>query len=276
VALSLSRRFVSPLACAVVFLLAPSLALHGQDDPSPPDPASATAPLSGVVTAPAAPRDVSPMLLPMNFLKDQEKMWAFPYKLAQGRSWAPTITVATATFALLSADPHVQPYFQRTTTFRGFDHVFSSRITGVETIAIPTALFAVGYGRHDSYMQKTALFAAEAVADSEVIRSVMNSVTARWRPADITPPRNYGNTFFHSRSRIGSSFPSGHTIAAVAVATVIARRYRDHRWVPIVAYGFAGAIGFSRITLRTHFPSDVFLGAVLGYTVARYNVLHDY
>jgi membrane-associated phospholipid phosphatase len=38
----------------------------------------------------------------------------------------------------------------------------------------------------------------------------------------------------------------------------------------------AGTIGFSRITLRAHFPSDVFLGGVLGYAIARYDVLRDY
>jgi membrane-associated phospholipid phosphatase len=56
---------------------------------------------------------------------------------------------------------------------------------------------------------------------------------------------------------------------------VIARRYRNHHWVPYAAYGFAGAIGFSRITLRAHFPSDVVLGTVLGYAIARYDVLQN-
>ena len=38
-------------------------------------------------------------------------------------------------------------------------------------------------------------------------------------------------------------------------------------------YGFATAISFSRITDSAHFPSDVFLGAALGYTITRYQVL---
>jgi membrane-associated phospholipid phosphatase len=124
-------------------------------------------------------------------------------------------------------------------------------------------------------MQKTALFSVEATADTEVVRAVMNSVTKRWRPQDVFNRRSYSDTFFHSASHVGSSFPSGHTIVAVSVATVIARRYRSHRWVPWVAYGFAGAIGLSRITLRTHFPSDVVLGTVLGYAIARYEVLQN-
>jgi len=36
----------------------------------------------------------------------------------------------------------------------------------------------------------------------------------------------------------------------------------------------ASAISFSRITTASHFPSDVFLGAGLGFVVARFDVLH--
>lgn len=69
-------------------------------------------------------------------------------------------------------------------------------------------------------------------------------------------------------------FPSGHTIAAFSVATVIARRYgKTHRWVPYLAYGLAATIGFSRVTTLAHFPSDVFLGAALDYSVSRFAVL---
>jgi membrane-associated phospholipid phosphatase len=58
------------------------------------------------------------------------------------------------------------------------------------------------------------------------------------------------------------------------VATVIAHRYGRHRWVPFVAYGAATLIGFSRVTTQAHFPSDVFLGAALGFAVAQFDVLH--
>jgi membrane-associated phospholipid phosphatase len=54
---------------------------------------------------------------------------------------------------------------------------------------------------------------------------------------------------------------------------VVATRYKKHRWVPWVMYGAAGAISFSRVTNSAHFPSDVFLGAALGYTITRYQVL---
>jgi len=275
VALSLSRCLVYRLACGVVFLLVFSLALYGQDDP-PQHPASGASSSSESSSLSADWRDVSPFLLPGNFLRDQEEMWSFPYQLTRGQHWSHTVTIAAATLALLSTDPYVDPYFNHTAAFRGFNRAFGSNVTAAETIAIPSALYVAGLDLHDTYMQKTALLAAEAVADSEVLRAVMNSVTNRWRPQDISSRRNYADTFFHDVSHVGSSFPSGHTIAAVSVATVIARRYRNHRWVPWVAYGLAGTIGFSRISLRTHFPSDVFLGGILGYAIARYEVLQNH
>ena len=57
------------------------------------------------------------------------------------------------------------------------------------------------------------------------------------------------------------------------MATVIASRYHNHRWIPWVMYGMATAISFSRVTTSAHFPSDVFLGAALGYTITRFEVL---
>jgi membrane-associated phospholipid phosphatase len=269
------RLLVSALAFAI-FLIVPSPALFGQDDPSVPDPAAAAPASLQIIPSSAAQRDVSPRLLPANFLRDQKNMWFFPGQLAKGRHWSPVVTVTAATIALFSTDPYVEPYFHHTKAFRRFDRAFNSKVTGQETIAIPTALYLVGLGTHDSYMQKTALFAGEAVLDSEMVRMAMNTTTARWRPEDVARQQTYGHTFFRNKVHVGSSFPSGHTIVAVSVATVIARRYRSHRWVPWVAYGLAGTIGFSRMSLRTHFPSDVFLATVLGYAIARYDVLQDY
>jgi undecaprenyl-diphosphatase len=61
-----------------------------------------------------------------------------------------------------------------------------------------------------------------------------------------------------------ASFPSGHATTAFALATVLSLWYPRGRWV----WG-AGAVlvGWSRIVLGSHFPSDVLAGAVLGAAV---------
>jgi membrane-associated phospholipid phosphatase len=221
-------------------------------------------------------RDVSWRTLPKNFLQDQKEIWLFPTQLAKGRHWLPTVGVVGVTAILIAADPHDTPYFRRTGSFEGFNDAFSGRITGAEIALVPVAFLVGGYLRKDSYAEKTALLAGEAYANGAVMEVVLKMTTRRLRPSDIPPGGNFSDTFFDSHKPVlgyNSSFPSGHATAAFAVATVFAHRYRQHRWVPWVAYGAATAIGFSRVTLQSHFPSDVFLGAALGYSISQFVVL---
>jgi membrane-associated phospholipid phosphatase len=152
---------------------------------------------------------------------------------------------------------------------------FDAPITSAEVIALRAALLVAGYARHDSYQVGTALLAGEAYADSAVVDLAVKAITRIKRPSDVPPGASFNDTFFAGGKSPfkGSSSPSGHAAGAFAVATVVAARYPTHRWVPWVVYGFATAISFSRVTTSAHFPSDVFLGAALGYAVTRYEVL---
>jgi len=234
-------------------------------DGGPQDPALA-----------GAERDVSWRTLPHNVLQDQKDIWLFPVQLGKGRHWLPTLLVTGVTAALITADPHDTPYFRRTGRFQGFNDLFSGRNTAAETAVVPALFLVVGRFRSACYSQRTALLAGEAYADSAIVDVVMKVATRRLRPSDIAPFGNFSDTFFSSPkslSGINTSFPSGHATAAFAVATVFSHRYRQHRWVPWVSYGAAAAIGFSRVTTQAHFPSDLFLGAALGYTMTKFVVL---
>lgn len=127
-------------------------------------------------------------------------------------------------------------------------------------------------------MTSTALFAREAIADTGLVSLVLKDVTRRVRPVNLPPHGNAYDTWFESGGSIMSGrggFPSGHAIAAFSVATVVARQYRNHKWVPWVAYGGAALAGFSRLSLSAHFASDVFMGAALGYSISRFAVLQQ-
>ena len=60
------------------------------------------------------------------------------------------------------------------------------------------------------------------------------------------------------------SFPSGHTINAFGAAAVIAW-FAPALRAP--AYALAGLIGLSRVVRGSHFPTDVYAGAVLGVLI---------
>lgn len=221
-------------------------------------------------------REVTFRSLPKDFLRDQKDIWLFPVQLGKGHHWLPTLAIVGGTAGLIVADSHAMPYFQsHARNLDDLNDVFDSPITAAEVVAVPASLLVSGYVRHDSYQTSTALLAGEAYADSAIVDLAIKAITRRERPSDIPPGGSFSGTFFNgSKSPFkGSSFPSGHAAGVFSVATVVATRYRHHRWVPLAAYAFATAISFSRVTTSSHFPSDVFLGAALGYTITRYEVL---
>jgi membrane-associated phospholipid phosphatase len=274
-----SRSCVSLLiACLEVAF--GDLPLHAQETPQAATTDNATPQNQSPQSSTAAPaeRDVSWSTLPRNFLEDQKDIWLFPVQLAKGHQWIPTLSITGLTAGLIVADPNDAGYFRRTTTFNTFNKVFSGSITAAEIAAVPAAFLIVGHFTHNSYAEKTALFAAEAYADTAVLDVVLKVSTRRLRPSDIPSSGPFNDTFFNSHvSNVGinSSFPSSHASAAFAVATVFAHRYRKHRWVPFVAYGAASLISFSRVTNQAHFPSDVFLGAALGVAIPEFAVLRS-
>jgi len=48
--------------------------------------------------------------------------------------------------------------------------------------------------------------------------------------------------------------------------------YKNTVYVPIICYSLATLAGLSRVTQDTHWLSDVFLGAVLGYAISKFVV----
>jgi PAP2 superfamily len=226
---------------------------------------------------PGGTRQVSWRSLPKDFLHDQKNIWwIFPNQLARGQHWAPTLAITGGTAGLIIADPHIMPYFRtHAGNLDDVNDVFDPLITTAEVVAVPAGLMIAGYARHDQYQVGTALLAAEAYADSAVVDLAMKAITRRQRPSDVPPGQPFTDTFFAGGKSPfkGSSFPSGHAAGVFSVATVVASRYHNHRWVPWLAYSFATVISLSRVTTSAHFPSDVFLGAALGYTITRYQVL---
>jgi len=227
--------------------------------------------------SPSADREVSLRKLPMNFLHDQKDMWLFPVELGKGHHWLPTLFITGGTAVFLASDAQTMPHFRQTADFHDFNRVFSTTATGAAIAVVPAVFYGVSLLRHDSYDQGSALFAGEAVADDAVLMVVIKAIARRQRPTELPVAGPYSDTFFHSNGSIfgkGTSFPSGHAMMAFSVATVFARRYRQHRWVPYVAYAAASAIAFARVTTGAHFPADVFVGSALGFVIARYDVLH--
>ena len=73
----------------------------------------------------------------------------------------------------------------------------------------------------------------------------------------------------HARCRALDEFslPSGHTLHAVSFSLVLAHYYPLLGW-PL--WGLTALIALSRVVLGLHYPSDVLVGAVIGWSTATF------
>jgi membrane-associated phospholipid phosphatase len=122
---------------------------------------------------------------------------------------------------------------------------------------IPAGIGTAGLIKHDDRLIRNACVTlAAATLDFGITTALKYSIN-RDRPF-ITYPD------IKKKSDGGSpSFPSGHTSGAFSVATSLSLAYP--RWYIVApAYTWAGTVGYSRMHLGVHYPSDVFIGALVG------------
>ncbi|CAN5526540.1 phosphatase PAP2 family protein [soil metagenome] len=117
---------------------------------------------------------------------------------------------------------------------------------------------AYGLLSQDEKVQKNALETFIEIGINIVVTTGMKAAFNRTRPSD-----KYPNDVFVLTTSNGQSFPSGHTSLAFATATSFAIQYK--KWYVVVpAYLWAGSVGYSRMYLGKHYPTDVLAGAVVG------------
>ena len=79
------------------------------------------------------------------------------------------------------------------------------------------------------------------------------------------PYINHGNILCGAAPLDRYSFPSGHTLHAVNIATMIG--HFEPMLLPVVV-PFALLVAASRVILGLHYPSDVIVGAAIGASLA--------
>lgn len=135
---------------------------------------------------------------------------------------------------------------------------FISKSVSPINIGAPVLLYGIGYLKHHIDTKDKAIFVAEATLFAAITTTSLKYAINRERPFDKYP------TSIDKASDAGSpSFPSGHTSAAFSTATSLSMAYP--KWYVIVpAYAWASSVGYSRMHLGVHYPSDVLAGAVIG------------
>ena len=135
--------------------------------------------------------------------------------------------------------------------------IFISDVDAPIVLGVPVAMVGISFLNKDKDLRRKGLEACATQVLTVASTYLLKEIVKRPRPFLTYPDLKNVTTE-------GSwSFPSGHTSSAFAFATSMSLSYP--KWYVIVpTYTFASAVGFSRMYLNVHYPSDVLVGAILG------------
>jgi len=125
------------------------------------------------------------------------------------------------------------------------------------SIAAPILVYGIGLIEKDKVTRQKGL-----MMGASFLVATAFSTTLKYT---ITRPRPYMTYPDIQKISVGGSpsFPSGHTSDAFSNATSLSLAFP--KWYVIVpSYAYASAVGYSRMHLGVHYPSDVIAGALIG------------
>jgi membrane-associated phospholipid phosphatase len=128
-------------------------------------------------------------------------------------------------------------------------------------LAISGGLLALGLVRGDGRMARAG---ARMIAGHLLATAAKNFVKHRVdrnRPRSADGPQDHKVKPGRSKAKEKTSFPSGHSAGAIAVARAFARDYPEHG-APALAAGLL--IALAQIPRAAHYPSDVAAGLAIG------------
>jgi len=176
-----------------------------------------------------------------------------------------TIILLWSTFSILStqlsaqnADIELLRSINHTsgTGLRNYSKFISNTTTAV-AVSTPLVMGVVALIEQNDDLLKNALYVGVSLGVDGVITYSMKELVKRPRPY-VTYPDITGY-----QTETSLSFPSGHTSLAFTTATALSLKYP--KWYVIApTYFWACSVGYSRMNLGMHYPSDVLAGAIVG------------
>jgi membrane-associated phospholipid phosphatase len=201
-----------------------------------------------------------------NLASDQKSIWTSPIRLR----WADGVwlfPLAAVTGGFFATDRAVPPALSG--DLKKLNHYSNFSNYGVYSlVGAGGGLYLWSKLSHDDHQRETGILAGEAAIDSFAVDTTFKYAFGRERP---NQGQGLGNFFQHS-----VSFPSDHSGVAWSIASVIAHEYPGPI-TQVAAYGLATAVSASRVLGKQHFPSDVVVGATIGWLIGRqiYRLHHD-
>lgn len=180
------------------------------------------------------------------------------------------------TYGLFESDDEVYETLRgirmRSSVLSSVSPVVSTMGLGTFSIALFGGFYAYHFITGDRRSLRAADLGMETFLFSGIATQILKNTFGRERPSMSTKeggrwngPLSYFEHRDHGSKSIASydAFPSGHTATIFAAAASIADIYHEG-WVPYAAYTTAALVGISRVMESAHWPSDVFVGAIIG------------
>jgi len=135
---------------------------------------------------------------------------------------------------------------------------FISNTTTAFSLSTPLIMGVVGLIEKNDDLLKNAIYVGVSLGVDGVATYSLKKLVKRPRPYTTYP-----NDIIPFDTETSLSFPSGHTSLAFTTATALSLKYP--KWYVIApSYFWACSVGYSRMNLGMHYPSDVLAGAVIG------------
>ena len=197
--------------------------------------------------------------LPRQLLHDQIKMWSSPARVRlPDATWL--IPLGGFTAALLATDTDVSRHLSNDPkTILRYRHISDYGLYSM--IAGGAGMYALGRITRNEHQREAGFLSGEAAVDGLVMAEALKYAFGRERPIQDAAKGRFLNG--------GTSFPSEHAAGSWAIAGIIAHEYPSP-FMKFLSYGTATVISASRINAKQHFPSDVLVGAALGYLTSEY------
>ena len=197
--------------------------------------------------------------LPKAILHDQIGMWTSPTKARlSDATWL--VPLGGFTAALLASDSDFSRHLSNApNTLTRYRHL--SEYGAYSMAGGAAGIYLMGLTTHNEHQRETGFLSGEAAIDSLIAVEALKVATGRQRPYQDNGPGQFWKS--------GTSFPSEHAAGAFAIAGIVADEYPSPL-MKFLAYGMASVVSVSRITAKQHFPSNVVVGAAIGYLTSQY------
>lgn len=213
-----------------------------------------------------------------SYLTDSRDILASPFQMNKKQLMKASVFAAAAGSLILFADKPIHDFALNNyspTINNIAKYGLEPWGDGPYSMSAMAAFYLYGtFGKNDR-AKKIAMLGVKTFIITGIINYIPKEFIHRERPyvkgdphIFLGPLHGYGTDEKHS-------LPSGHSMSAFAMATIISSEFNEYKIVPIVSYSIATLTALSRVYQNRHWFSDICVGSVLGYSMAKIIYNHN-